>query len=449
MVGVPGRSKGCQTCRRRRIRCATDPETLEYDELLPIQDAPALAPATVPAALPLTAFQDAIFITYTRSHLLRGVNDYSTLFQTLSPPSAHPLTSTSLIALSTTYFALSHPSAPSLRLRSHARYATALSAVNAALSAGPSPPIADALTAVVALALHEFLAPTAPAAWLPHCLGLARLFELRGARAVAAHPGLRALFETTRPVVIVAALAARRRCVFAREEWRRVPWEGAGGGGAPKDRVHLLMDLLVEGPGLLEERAWVERGAGGCEGRRRALLWRARELLRALEAWRREWEREYPSTRTEVPPVSEPPVGLDAAGAVRPLWATVWHYGCLYFGNVTALYCATHIFLLAFARSVSEPGACVEGDAGARALYDSATEICRSVDYHLLDCQNGAGSFFLLFPLRMAWQAFGSGASAEAKWVEQVLDNISRGSRGRWLVANHLAQPNLTNTGPS
>ncbi|KAL1623646.1 hypothetical protein SLS56_008167 [Neofusicoccum ribis] len=249
---------------------ATDPETLEYDELLPIQDASALFPATVPAALPLTAFQDAIFITYTRSHLLRGVNDYSTLFQTLSPPSTHPLTSTSLISLSTTYFALSHPSAPSLRLRSHARYATALSAVNAALSAGPSPPIADALTAVVALALHEFLAPTAPAAWLAHCLGLARLFELRGARAVAAHPGLRALFETTRPVVIVAALAARRRCVFADGEWRRVPWEAAG---APKDRVHLLMDLLVEGPGLLEERAGgvaaegegASRGAGGVE----------------------------------------------------------------------------------------------------------------------------------------------------------------------------------------
>lgn len=49
-------------------------------------------------------------------------------------------------------------------------------------------------------------------------------------------------------------------------------------------------------------------------------------------------------------------------------------------------------------RSVSGGG----DEAVRRVLYECAMDICRSVDYHLLGFQGGAGSFFILFPLRIA-----------------------------------------------
>lgn len=425
----------------------TDPDT-SFDELLPIQDTLAPSASAIPSSLSLVAFQDNILISFTRENLLRGVDDYPTLFQAPLTPSTLPLTSTSLLSLSTTYFALSHPAstAPSspLLLARHARYTTALSAVNAALGAPPSrrhhPPPLDLLTAVTALALHEFLAPTSPAGWIAHCLGLARLFELWGPPAVARSPPARQLFETVRPVMVLAALAARQRSVFGEEAWRRVPWEG--GGGATKDRVHVLLDVLAVASGLVEGRGLDGAGSVQAEAERRGLLEEARTLLAELDAWQAGWDRAFPQTREEVAGlVSSAPVGVDEDGLVGPLWRTVWRYGNLYFANVVALSDAVRIFLLMFVSAVAGPGTGVDQDGLRRELYEAATDICRSVDYHLLDFQDGAGSFFILFPLRMAWQAFGSGDSPEAKWVEQVMDGISGGTRGgRWTVANQLVR---------
>lgn len=423
----------------------TDPDT-SFNKLLPIQDTLAPSASAIPSSLSLLAFQDNILISFTRENLLRGVDDYPTLFQAPLTPSTLPLTSTSLLSLSTTYFALSHPAstAPSspLLLARHARYTTALSAVNAALGAPPSrrhPPPLDLLSAVTTLALHEFLSPSSPAGWIAHCLGLARLFELWGPPAVARSPPARRLFETVRPVMVLAALAARQRSVFAEEAWRRVPWEG---GGAIKDRVHVLLDVLAAASGLVEGRGLDGAGSVQAGAERRGLLGQARTLLAELDAWQAGWDRAFPQTREEAAGlVSSAPVGVDEDGLVGPLWRTVWRYGNLYFANVAALSDAVRIFLLLFVSAVAGPGAGVDQDGQRRALYEAATDICRSVDYHLLDFQDGAGSFFILFPLRMAWQAFGSGDSPEAKWVEQVMDGISGGTRGgRWTVANQLVR---------
>lgn len=53
------------------------------------------------------------------------------------------------------------------------------------------------------------------------------------------------------------------------------------------------------------------------------------------------------------------------------------------------------------------------------------TEICRSVEYHLLGGQKGAGGF--LFPLRAAPQTFSKG-SKEAVRLQKVMGNIGDGS---------------------
>ena len=52
-----------------------------------------------------------------------------------------------------------------------------------------------------------------------------------------------------------------------------------------------------------------------------------------------------------------------------------------------------------------------------------ATEICRSVEYHL-SYGSSAGAFFLIFPLRMAWETFEAG-TREKRWCEGVMGIIA------------------------
>jgi hypothetical protein len=71
-----------------------------------------------------------------------------------------------------------------------------------------------------------------------------------------------------------------------------------------------------------------------------------------------------------------------------------------------------------------------------------ATEICRSVEYHL-DCGNSAGAFYLVFPLRLAWQTFEDG-TREKKWCEAVMGRIA--DRSGWEVGRGLTG-NFTKSG--
>jgi hypothetical protein len=72
-----------------------------------------------------------------------------------------------------------------------------------------------------------------------------------------------------------------------------------------------------------------------------------------------------------------------------------------------------------------------------------ATEICRSVEYHLLDSQNSAGAFFLLFPLNVAFSTFVLG-SREAMWVADVMRGIADSSGfgiGHGLSGSEATKP--------
>lgn len=57
-------------------------------------------------------------------------------------------------------------------------------------------------------------------------------------------------------------------------------------------------------------------------------------------------------------------------------------------------------------------------------MQDVAIEICKSVHYRLLDQHSSAGPFYLLFPLRTAYQAFAP-ASREAAWLQAMMRHIA------------------------
>lgn len=64
-----------------------------------------------------------------------------------------------------------------------------------------------------------------------------------------------------------------------------------------------------------------------------------------------------------------------------------------------------------------------------------ATEICRSADYHLLEKQSGAGTFCVLFPLRVAYQEFDDGAR-EKVWLERLMKRIAELSG--WEIGRNI-----------
>lgn len=75
-------------------------------------------------------------------------------------------------------------------------------------------------------------------------------------------------------------------------------------------------------------------------------------------------------------------------------------------------------------------------------LYTTGIAICRSVEYHLESTRDGAGSFILLFPLRMAWDAVGRYETAIGTWLIDVLHKIRSGATGRWAVAGYVLDIN-------
>jgi len=78
----------------------------------------------------------------------------------------------------------------------------------------------------------------------------------------------------------------------------------------------------------------------------------------------------------------------------------------------------------------------------AKEHRQSAIEICRVVDYHLQEVQDGAGSLILLFPLRLAWQALDGNKTIEGAWLFKVSTDVKHGFRGRWRMTAHMLTEN-------
>jgi hypothetical protein len=57
-------------------------------------------------------------------------------------------------------------------------------------------------------------------------------------------------------------------------------------------------------------------------------------------------------------------------------------------------------------------------------MQEIATEICKSIHYHLLDEHSSAGPFYLLFPIRKAYRAFAP-SSKEAGWLRAIMRHIA------------------------
>ncbi|KAF4634709.1 hypothetical protein G7Y89_g3393 [Cudoniella acicularis] len=329
------------------------------------------------------------------------------------------------LALSTAYFGRLHQQQGVVN-RAFELYGTALRNLMDDLKDAAKATGVTVLMGAMTLGIFEFIAFPSKSGWLHHAGGVGRLIELRGP---SRHQSLfeRGLLEGSRVTIALDCLIKKKRCFLERAEWKRIPWVGSTELRAAAGELH---NMLCDMPGLLED---VERlQSPELDFTCRELLYRdlcenLLNHLNSLHRWRWEWESNNPNACYEVISDSTP-------------FQTVLYFSSLAPANEITFYNAMLLLLLKlglqileldFNASPSNP--LHTRDRSKNPLYlptqapnpaAIATEICRSVEYHLLNHHSSAGAFCLLFPLRMAYQTFQS-TSRESKWLESVMVRVA------------------------
>ncbi|KAH6616849.1 hypothetical protein C7974DRAFT_465943 [Boeremia exigua] len=289
MVGVPGRSKGCATCRRRKKGCdlkrptcgqclqrqvyceGYEPDrvfvTSKYLASPPARlkdcqgatlDLVAFSASTYQVLLPTlarTAFRtqsvESVFKLFPSPHDARGSLLIKQLSQVLASSNAREE------ALRQTIFALGlvtlgkESNDEVILYKGRALYGRALRELNSTLLSSRAQ-IESLLITTRLMGLFEILygadesACTQTQDWTSHAHGEVALIISRGAEAFTegtAH----ALFTLARYSAVVIGIRSRKNIVFNEEAWKTIPWRGR-----EKTASDTIVDILLELPEILE-----------------------------------------------------------------------------------------------------------------------------------------------------------------------------------------------------
>ncbi|KAL7913607.1 hypothetical protein GGI35DRAFT_217089 [Trichoderma velutinum] len=473
MVGVGGRSRACDECRRRRIKCdLTTPHCkrclkaglhcggsrglsiLQYDgqsgrAVLSNMSSTAVAisnttlgqdasssgashldnmnPASPWSIYRPQIIHEDIFITYTISQLLKDGADASPM-----PGSSGGLAKQCLVALSTTYFGIAHMEQEILR-RGMSKYGKSLRILNQRLGDQSASRTLDVLESIMIMALFEYLISDLEAGWLQHSRGLEQLLEIRGPESMASLPCL-TILESVRPSIIFSALLVRQNTILASTDWKTLPWVNHA---SRKDAMQLLIDILADCPELFMLRESLPVTSAQLE--RRSALHHLEEkayaILDSLNTWK---QSTVIKPWNEVPSPSSTPEVLDSEGLSTPIWQTVYHFESLYQANITSLYHGAIILVSKLCLGIQlelDEDKCEEIRAS---INVAGIAICRSMDYHMERRGDDISSLFILFPLRMAFDAVGIDNVEIGSWLKAILRQIYSGSAGRWATARYL-----------
>ncbi|KIX09705.1 uncharacterized protein Z518_00786 [Rhinocladiella mackenziei CBS 650.93] len=457
MVGVPGKSKGCSTCRRRKKGC---------DQKRPICGQCAssgyvcggynrdrtfiLHPAS-------KAVEGAIFLPQVKatSISLPGSIDRNaiesqcrSLFWDLYLPQGdcevrdefilkckHPMNWIEVIqnihqqdaSLENAFSALSISRVGQgnrdIRLvrESTKLYGKALKELQLALFDPDRMHSDHVLMACMLLGLYEVFEGPAfnSRSWMAHAQGAARLIQLRGPQRHqnwnAHHP-----FLASRTPTIYAAILQRKSTYLANEEWLTVPW-------ATQQRTYFdrMVDLATVIPGILEKfdllrESDSESGQGLME-----TLEQCRDLQLRMNRWR-------DGTKTTASPRVIKHASTEQDG--YPFDTDLWFENHL-FVQARLVY---HTSSLALAEVVDDMvGAVQRRDqkllqsvepTSLRELFDAekhAADICRTVRYCLQPEMGALGAHIINFPANLAFTHFQRlGNTAATEWLVTAFQDV-------------------------
>ncbi|KPM44513.1 hypothetical protein AK830_g2026 [Neonectria ditissima] len=320
MVGVPGRSKGCNTCRKRRVKCdETKPtcvrctkagfECLGYERArlwhhtstapFPVVSPPVwelghrsseVIPASnrvqsPPPELSLVAFQGDFCFSFMFSNFVW--RSYGALW--LDQAAQGKLGDLALDATKAlaqgNLGRLNHKA--DIELAGVVQYGKCLGTLAADLGKRMSMAqgAQELLVPILVLMMHAASHADRTGAML-HLKGIARLLHNCGPEAFQQQPHLNA-FEAARATLLIAGLVGKQRLFFDDKRWRTVPWALNPPCKTPQSQ---LLDILVVIPGILHDHAGLETVAHVTAHSHEKILERVEDLLLTLFRWRWQWQ---------------------------------------------------------------------------------------------------------------------------------------------------------------
>jgi len=285
----------------------------------------------------------------------------------------------------------------------------------------------DVLIAGMTASCYEMVSSLSHKETLLHAGGVGMLIELRGPKR---HRGMFELqiLSTMRTSICMKAMIDRKRCFLQRDDWKTIPWSLCPAG---KSMVARVQDIMCNVPGLFEDFDSLLAPSTCPETytfqlRFESLAANIKHHLLLLSDWRVQWEQNYPGIcheQTSYYPESPFPTAL--------------HYQDLEAVNGLMLYDALYINIAELGMSLLGPDfdyrqpsmvtkfACtnLQLNPPGASLYDTAIEICRSLQYHLSPPHENAGAFFTIFPLYKANNQLPIG-SPEHQWLKSMMVDL-------------------------
>ncbi|KUJ12635.1 uncharacterized protein LY89DRAFT_785948 [Mollisia scopiformis] len=336
MVNTGGRSRGCSTCRRRRVKCGMIypariiPRLADIirDETRPIckrcercglecsgakevrfvnQGAVSKfkrahisarhdRAAVIPSSPDLRGFDIQVYISYTSRVLLRGGPvdlalqelHLSDIEAASDSTSDQFILHRAILSLAIIFFG-THQHVLHIQDRGYALYGKTLKQLNEVLSSPLCHLRDDVLISVVTLVLLEFFVPTGPKYYIKHILGLEKLLELRGSRMWSCKEYI-PICGGIRRLLLFSSLNMRRPSILATAEWRQIPWnENTEWDQDESFLFNALADITV----FQAEHDHVQQTfcaqLGSFSPQRDILVQKARRLLDELWAFKRGW----------------------------------------------------------------------------------------------------------------------------------------------------------------
>ncbi|RSM19447.1 hypothetical protein CDV31_001607 [Fusarium ambrosium] len=391
MVGVPGRSKGCNTCRKRRVKCdetkpvcvrctkggfeclgyirdrvwrhtSTAPfPTMAYTETTSAGQNTSTSPskdtsttntrvASPPPEMSLIAFQGDFCFSFMFSNFVWRSYGAPWLDQAAAGKLGR-LSLDATKALSQANFGKSNHQS-NIELKGVIQYGKCLESLAQELGSSCG---RELLVPILVLLMHAASHADQTGA-VSHLRGLARLLHICGPEAFQQQPLLNA-FEAARATLLVASLYGKQPLFLEEERWRSVPFAANAASKSPQS---YLLDILVAVPRILHDHAAYESSDETQNIPYGDLLRRTEELLVSLYRWRWQWQARS-GDQVEVDTGITSQLNGPAAEALGSI-GTSRQLGRLRFGKFTLvtelmLYNATLMWLLALLWKMDPLGA--------------------------------------------------------------------------------------------
>jgi hypothetical protein len=269
--------------------------------------------------------------------------------------------------------------------------------------------------------------------------GLEQLFRIHGPFLKTPDSLFDALLKSTRLIMIVAALHDRRPSLMAMPEWSAVASHSPHDDPAlfeiacTLDALSQLTTLYPERDGLVSSSQIPMSGTLQSSMIARYLLERSLDLLANIQYRRTQWLKAHFSSERSTPPR----VYVNTYSSRNYPFKDTLHFTSIHAANSTILYHTAVILISQFAMSIcqflpaSEQNVFKKDCVATKHISLAVEQILKSIDYHIQSTRptpsSGSASFYLLLPLRVAYQALAeSPLPQHVSWRLWLSDVFSR-----------------------